>query len=506
MISLVAASTILATTPSAAQNQPSAAQDQPSTAQNQPSAVQSQSAASHSQTQVTPAGALTVGGYGEVALTRNFFSDNVYRYSKASEYSDAKGHGRFDIPHAVIYLGYDFGKGWTMQTEIEFEHTGTGSAVEKEFTEAGEWETEIEKGGEVELEQFWLQKSFFPQLNVRMGHIIVPVGGLNNAHEPLNFFTVYRPEGEFTILPSTWHDTGISVWGKAGAWKYEALMVAGLDAFMFDRDNFIKNGAGSPFEFKVANTYCFAARVDNTSISNLRLSLSGYAGNSMHNTYPNDLTNTRYADIKGTTLVGSFDFQYKSDFLTVRGNYDYGTVSDASTISTVKRNLTANNAPYRKLPVGSAAMAAGLEAGYDVLHLFHAAGRAAGTTGRKIGTGRAVGTTGRKTGTGRAAGTIDRNAGTGRAAGTMNRKGPIGQSGDRLYLFGRYEYYDSYIPAKDQQEYGFTQKHRMAVGINWFPLPQIAVKAEYSRRFLKSMYNDEPSVSIGIAYMGFFNH
>ncbi len=399
-------------------------------------------------------GRLTVGGYGEVALTRNFFSDNVYRYSKASEYADAKGHGRFDIPHAVIYLGYDFGKGWSMQTEIEFEHTGTGSSVEKEFTEAGEWETEIEKGGEVELEQFWIQKSFFPQLNLRMGHVIVPVGGLNNAHEPLNFFTVYRPEGEFTILPSTWHDTGISIWGKAGNWKYEALMVAGLDAFMFDRDNFIKNGAGSPFEFKVANNYGFAARVDNTSISNLRLSLSGYAGNSMHNTYPNDLTNTRYADIKGTTLIGSFDFQYKSDNLIIRGNADYGHVSDASTISTVKRNMTANNAPYKKLPVGSAAFAAGMEAGYDVLHLFSS---------------------------------------------HMDKS-------EKLYVFGRYEYYDSYIPAKDQQEYGFTEKHRMAVGINWLPLPQIAVKAEYSKRFLGPMYNDEPSVSVGIAYMGFFNH
>lgn len=404
--------------------------------------------------QAPSASRLTVGGYGEVAMTRNFFSDNVYRYSKASEYADAKGHGRFDIPHAVIYLGYDFGKGWTMQTEIEFEHTGTGSSVEKEFTEAGEWETEIEKGGEVELEQFWIQKSFFPQLNVRMGHLIVPVGGLNNAHEPLNFFTVYRPEGEFTILPSTWHDTGISIWGKAGNWKYEALLVAGLDAFMFDRDNFIKNGAGSPFEFKVANTYGFAARIDNTSIRNLRLSLSGYAGNSMHNTYPNDLTDTRYAGIKGTTLIGTFDFQYKSDNLIIRGNADYGHVSDASTISTVKRNMTANNAPYRKLPVGSAALAAGMEAGYDVLHLFNR---------------------------------------------HMDKS-------EKLYVFGRYEYYDSYIPAKDQQEYGFTEKHRMAVGINWLPLPQIAVKAEYSKRFLSPMYNDEPSVSVGIAYMGFFNH
>ena len=148
---------------------------------------------------------LTIGGYGEAAYTRNFFSDNVYRYSRPAEYASDPSHGRFDIPHAVIYLGYDFGKGWSMQTEIEFEHTGTGSAVEKEFTEAGERESEIEKGGELELEQFWIQKSFCPEFNIRAGHIVVPVGGLNFAHEPLNYFTVYRPEGEYTILPSTWH-------------------------------------------------------------------------------------------------------------------------------------------------------------------------------------------------------------------------------------------------------------------------------------------------------------
>ena len=208
---------------------------------------------------------LTVGGYGEVALTRNFYSDNVYRYSHPGDYKDDPGHGRFDIPHAVIYLGFDFGKGWTIQTEIEFEHLGTGSSVEKEFTEAGEWETEIEKGGEVALEQFWIQKSFVPQFNVRIGHLVVPVGALHNAHELLNYFTVYRPEGEYTILPSTWHDTGISLWGRAGDWRYEALVVAGMNAFMYDRDHFIKNGASSPFEFKVANNLGFAARIDNFS-------------------------------------------------------------------------------------------------------------------------------------------------------------------------------------------------------------------------------------------------
>ena len=179
---------------------------------------------------------LSVGGYGEVAMSRNFYSDNIYRYSKPSQYKNDPSHGRFDIPHAVIYLSYDFGKGWTMGTEIEFEHTGTGSAVEQEYEEAGEWEQEVEKGGEVELEQFWIQKSFGKAFNIKAGHIVVPVG-LNNAHhEPLNFFTVYRPEGENTILPSTWHDTGISIWGKSGDFRYEALVVAGLDAFNFSRD------------------------------------------------------------------------------------------------------------------------------------------------------------------------------------------------------------------------------------------------------------------------------
>ena len=64
---------------------------------------------------------LSIGGYGEVAYSRNFYSDAGNRYSNASAYKNAPSHGRFDIPHAVIYLGYDFGKGWTLGTEIEFE-------------------------------------------------------------------------------------------------------------------------------------------------------------------------------------------------------------------------------------------------------------------------------------------------------------------------------------------------------------------------------------------------
>ena len=392
---------------------------------------------------------LTIGGYGEAAYTRNFYSDNVYRYSRPADYAADPSHGRFDIPHAVIYLGYDFGKGWSLQTEIEFEHTGTGSAVEKEFTEAGEWESEIEKGGELELEQFWIQKSFRPQLNLRAGHIVVPVGGLNYAHEPLNYFTVYRPEGEYTLLPSTWHDTGVSLWGRTPHWRYEVLVTAGLDGFMFDRDHFIHYGAKSPYEYRVANQLGFAARVDNFSVEGLRVGLSAFYGRAMHNAYPNDLHGTRYADVKGRTVIAALDFAYKGKRLTVRGNADYGYVGDAATMSTVKRNLSSNNSPYRKTPVGQQALAAGLEAGYDIFPW-------------------------------------------------------LGLADSQFYLFARYEYYDSYIPSADQQDYPYTDRQRVVAGFNWFPLPQIAIKGEYSYRFLKAPYNPEPSLSLGVTYMAFF--
>ena len=316
---------------------------------------------------------LSIGGYGEAAYTRNFYSDNVYRYTDPKSYKNDPSHGRFDIPHAVIYISYDFGKGWTMSSEIEFEHTGSGGAIEKEYSEGGEWEQEVEKGGEVELEQFWIQKSFGAFLNVRAGHIVVPVGLTNAHHEPLNYFTVYRPEGEATILPCTWHDTGISIWGRLGDFRYEVQMLAGLDAFMFDRENWIQGGAGSPFEFKVANKYGFAARIDNYTLPGLRVGLSGYYGQAMHNSYPHEFegedangNKKTYDGTKGRVAIGAIDFTFNRYNWIVRGNADYGYLSNASTISKIKRNLTSNNAPYKKTPVGKNAVAVGIEAGYDV--------------------------------------------------------------------------------------------------------------------------------------------
>ncbi len=391
---------------------------------------------------------LTIGGYGEVAYSRNFFSDNVNRYSHAADYKDAPSYGRFDMPHVVIMLGYDFGKGWTMGSEIEFEHGGTESAVEIEQEEVGEWESEIEVGGEVALEQFWIQKSLSPKLNIRAGHMVVPIGETNMHHTPTEFFTVYRPEGENEILPCTWHQTGVEIWGRAGAWRYEAMLLAGLNSLQFSKDRWINGGAASPFEFTPANKYGVAARIDNYSIKGLRLSVSGYYGHSFNNTLMAD--HGKYRDVKGAVAIGTFGFAYNNSGWIWRGNFDYGNLSDADIISSYNRGQSSTS-PYKRTHVGKGAVAAGTEAGYDIFRLLSK------------------------------------------------------EDGRKLYLFGRYEYYDAYIPTESAPSYRWTERHRIAAGINYYPVKEVVIKAEYSQRFFHKEFNNEPSVSIGVAYAGFFS-
>ena len=393
----------------------------------------------------------SIGGYGEVAYGRNFYSDHVSRYSQPEEHKDDPSHGRFDLPHVVVYMGYNFGKGWSVGTEIEFEHGGNGLAYEKEDEEGGEWEQEVEKGGEVELEQFWLQKTFSRAVNLRMGHIVVPVG-LNNAHhEPLNFFTVYRPEGENTILPSTWHQTGVSFFGRAGKLRYEAQLLAGLNADHFTNTGWIHKGHKSPLEYDVANKYGAAARLDYYAMPGLRIGLSGYYGHSIGNSYPRN-ANGVDAEYKGTVAIGALDMTYNAHNWIIRAQADYGYLSDADQLKYVYNRVNKKSPFHHSAFVSKNAYAVGIEAGYDLFSQIE----------------------------------------------NMRRQ-------DRkLYVFGRYEAYNPYASNTKGTAYDYTAVKRMAVGLNYFPMPEIAIKAEFTNRFLKDIYNNEPAVNIGVTYEGFF--
>ena len=393
---------------------------------------------------------LTIGGYGEAVASRMFYSNNYKRYTSADLYKNDKGFGQFDLPHVVVYLGYDFGKGWSMGTEIEFEHGGTESAVEVEEEETGEYESEVERGGEVALEQFWLQKSFSRALNLRLGHMVVPVGGTNNSHMPTEFFTVYRPEGENTIMPCTWHETGVSLWGHVGDWRYEAMFIAGLDADRFGNKGWIHDGAGSPYEFKMATAYAGAVRIDNHSIKGLRLSLSGYLGNSANNTLN---ATGKYKGLHGTVAIGAFDFLYNDHNFIARGNFDYGHLSNSLEITTANMSTRADS-PSPKTNIGEAAIAMGIEAGYDIFSQISS---------------------------------------------MRNRE-------QKFYIFGRYDYYDSmFKTVKNMTDEKMWSRQKVTAGVNYYPIPQIAIKGEYSYRILSKQYNNEPTISLGICYSGLFH-
>lgn len=391
---------------------------------------------------------LHVGGYGEVTFSRNFYSDNYLRYSEPGKYKGS--HGRFDVPHAVIYLGYDFGKGWSFSSEIEFEHGGTESAVEIETEEAGEYEKEIERGGEVALEQFYIQKEFFPQLKLRAGMQVVPVGATNAHHEPNQFFGVYRPEGENTLFPCTWHEISISLSGRAGNWSYMGMFLPGLDSERFGNQSWIHDGSASPFEFKIANNYAFAGRIDNYSVKGLRLGLSGYVGNSFRNTlYPTDSEKNK--GIHGTVSILSFDFKYEDHGFLARGNVDWGHLSDAAHISKFNISMSKNSTSKRQ-EVASDVVVAGVEAGYNIFSLIP----------------------------------------------------KMKVSGRKFYVFGRYDYFDPMAKMESGTPLQWCKRNKISAGINWMPIPQIIVKGDYTYSILDKKYRNEPSVNIGIAYVGWF--
>lgn len=383
------------------------------------------------------------GGYGEMAAS---YMD--YQWNRLTPYGSAKkSRGSISIPRFVIAFDYKFSSSWILGAEIEFEYGGTGLARELEwYSEGGEYEVEIEKGGEVALEQFHITKLIHKAFNIRAGHIIVPVGLTNAHHEPINFFGVYRPEGETTILPSTWHENGISFFGTFAKFDYEAMLVAGLDPLGFRNDQWIAGGKQGAFEVDNFTSPAVAGRLNYYGVKGLRVGASAY----FNRTSKNASKPQRTAGYDFDVTILSADAQYKTRNLIARANVIYGNLSDSKKLSEINQQNTGSSG-YPRTQVGKNAVSYAAEAGYNVGSLF-------------------------------------------------------GKNAPRIYPFVRYEYYN---PMEETQGNVLADK-RMQIsmwtaGINYYALPNLVVKADYShRRIGGGNYNSENMASIGLAYIGWF--
>lgn len=397
-----------------------------------------------------------IGGYGEMLARFKDYGQN--RYTGTSNGTLKKDHNEISIPRFVLQGEYKFSSKWILGAEIEFEAGGTGSAYEIEEgsgSENGEYETETEKGGEVALEQFHITRLITPAFNVRVGHMVLPVGLSNTHHEPLFFFSASRPESETEIIPSTWHETGLEFFGDFGkglaSFSYQAMITAGLNPDGFGKYNWVKNGKQGAFEFDNFTAPAYTLRLNWTGVPGLRLGFSTFLN---PNAGKNCEKLTSYDNEDDINIyLYSFDAQYVNRYVTARANVIHGYLSNSDGINS---HSVSSSSPYgtRKRGVGSHALGYNAELGINIASFFR------------------------------------------------NPKFPV------IYPFAQYAYYNpqesvASTTTRDPR----AQVSMWTFGLNWKPLPSLVVKADYATRqigthavFAKGQYNSENEFRVAVAY------
>ncbi|HEV7517296.1 MAG TPA: cell division protein ZapB [Thermoanaerobaculia bacterium] len=195
---------------------------------------------------------VSIGGYGEMLYT--------HFASRADDGARADVTDRLDFLRGVIYVGYRWSDRWLLNSELEWEHANT------------------DKGGEAAVEFAYIDYLYRPALSLRAGLLLMPVGFVNELHEPTVFLGAKRPDVERFIIPSTWREGGVGVYGEAGPLSYRAYLVTALAASGFSAAAGLHEGSAEGSNAK-ANDFAGVARVDYTPFPGLLLGASGYRGN-----------------------------------------------------------------------------------------------------------------------------------------------------------------------------------------------------------------------------------
>jgi phosphate-selective porin len=143
-----------------------------------------------------------IGSYGEMHYNNLDDKNNVGDDKK-----------EVDFHRFVLFIGHDFSDRTRMFSEVELEHSLSGDG----------------KNGEVELEQAYIEHDIYDSMRLRAGLFLMPVGILNQTHEPNTFYGVERNNVEKNIIPTTWWEGGLALEGEfVPGWAYETDVTSGL--------------------------------------------------------------------------------------------------------------------------------------------------------------------------------------------------------------------------------------------------------------------------------------
>jgi hypothetical protein len=209
----------------------------------------------------------------------------------------------------------------------------------------------------VSVEFAYLDYRLSPQVGVRAGLLLPPMGFLNEIHEPPAFLGALRPVTEQLIIPSTWRENGIGVFGGTESLNYRAYLINGLDATGFTAEEGLREGRQNGAEASAAN-WGVVGRVDYTGVLGLTVGTSAYAGKSGQGaTLPSDPATT----VGAQTFIWEGHAEYKVRGFDLRGLLAIATLDDAAEINELNGFTDAAS-------VGDRMLGWYLQGGYDMLH------------------------------------------------------------------------------------------------------------------------------------------
>jgi len=242
-------------------------------------------------------GGTNIVGYGEVA------------YSKFRQ----SGNATADLQRFVFGFNHRFDERLTFHSEIEIEHAVVSSA----------------DNGEAAIEQAWLNYKVSDAVNVKGGLFLIPLGILNETHEPPTYYGVMRNQVETRIIPTTWRELGAGVHGVVGeGFRYDVGITTNFDSGKLDEETTgIRSAHQEGQEANARNLAVYGA------LNYRRPGLLMGGGVFTGNTGQNGASNPALQGVSARLTLWDLHAQYRIAGLDLQALYAAGTLGDADKVT-----------------------------------------------------------------------------------------------------------------------------------------------------------------------------
>jgi len=290
-------------------------------------------------------------------LLDNTFRSDIYasRFGKTQlggyaqiDYNQPLGNssanGTFDVHRLVLFIGHKFNDRLSFFSEIEVEHVK-----------------------EIFIEQAFLELKLTSWMNLKSGLILIPMGIINEYHEPPTFNSVERPNLEKYIIPTTWREIGLGISGNipSAAFNYQLYVMNGPLSYdngtaLFSGSSGMRSGRQKGAKSTFSGSPNLSMKVSYYGFQGLSIGLSGYFGKSQSTLYSgldkNDNTQVAQADssVVGISMVG-IDARYRLKGFQARGVFNVTQFSNTQEYNT-----------FTGSDLGSKMLGYYVEAGYNI--------------------------------------------------------------------------------------------------------------------------------------------